>query len=349
MSANRIFAVIFILVLFFLSISTVALAFLDGNFTELPSMLWEEKFFAQARAMIDKGFGIVRVDDVYISDNALIKITSTPDEDITESNIHTLKTVTSSVSMPVYTMIVPTANVILQNQLPSYASIWDQNEYIDNLYSSLVSSSVVVPSYDTLFVNNSKEIFYRTSDNLTPLGGYYLYSNLSQKLGFYPQKLDDFNVEYYASDYFGELFETTGYRNIKGDNITFYRSAFYDSNITMSVYDNKGSEAVFNDIYVKTASDNLLLCYPGGTFPVTNIENKAVDGNKLLIISDKTVKSVVGFLVDNYELVTIINPFAETSNYTQMLDLDEYDQILFLFSVDTFGHRDLSKIFQIVN
>ncbi len=349
MSANRIFAIVFILVLFFLSISTVALAFLDGNFTELPSMLWEEKFFAQARAMIDKGFGIVRVDDVYISDRSLIKITPTPDETITQANIYTLKTVSSSVSMPVYTMIVPTANVILQNQLPAYASIWDQNEYIDGLYSSLVSSSVVVPSYDTLFVNNNKDIFYRTSDSLTSLGGYYLYSNLSQKLGFYPQKLDDFNVEYYASDYFGELFKTTGYRDIQGDDITFYRSAFYDSNITMSVFDNKGSEAVFNDIYVKTASDDLSLCYPGGTFPVTNIENKAVDGNKLLIVSDKTVKSVVGFLVDNYELITVINPFADTSNYSQMLDLDEYDQILFLFSVDTFGQRDLSKIFQIIN
>lgn len=349
MSANRIFAIVFILVLFFLSISTVALAFLDGNFTELPSMLWEEKFFAQARAVIDKGFGIVRVDDVYISDRSLIKITPTPDETITQANIYTLKTVSSSVSMPVYTMIVPTANVILQNQLPAYASIWDQNEYIDGLYSSLVSSSVVVPSYDTLFVNNNKDIFYRTSDSLTSLGGYYLYSNLSQKLGFYPQKLDDFNVEYYASDYFGELFKTTGYRDIQGDDITFYRSAFYDSNITMSVFDNKGSEAVFNDIYVKTASDDLSLCYPGGTFPVTNIKNKAVDGNKLLIVSDKTVKSVVGFLVDNYELITVINPFADTSNYSQMLDLDEYDQILFLFSVDTFGQRDLSKIFQIIN
>ena len=95
---HRIFAIVFILVLFFLSISTVALAFLDGNFTELPSMLWEEKFFAQARAMIDKGFGIVRVDDVYISDRSLIKITPTPDETITQANIYTLKTVSSSVT-----------------------------------------------------------------------------------------------------------------------------------------------------------------------------------------------------------------------------------------------------------
>ena len=349
MSANRIFAIVFTLVLFFLSISTVALAILDGNFTELPSMLWEQNFFAEARAAIDKRIGIVRVDDIYISDKSLIKITPTPNETVTDDNIHTLKTVSSSVSMPVYTMIVPTANVILQNQLPQYASIWDQNEYIDNLYTSLVSVSVVIPSYDTLFVNNNKYIFYRTSDNLTSLGGYYLYSNLSQKLGFYPQKIDDFNVEYYASDYFGELFTTTGYRDIKGDDITFYRSAFYDSSIVMTVYDNNGNKAVFNDIYVKTTSNDLSLCYPGGTFPVTNIENKAVEGNKLLIISDKTVKSVVGFLVDNYELITVVNPFADTTNYSQMQDLDEYDQILFLFFVDTFGQRELSKIFQIVN
>ena len=210
-------------------------------------------------------------------------------------------------------------------------------------------SSVVVPTYDTLFVNNSKYIYYRTSDNLTPLGGYYLYRNLSTRLGFYPQDIDNFNIEFYANDYFGELFSETGYRDIKGDDIAFYRNAFYDRNIAMTLYDNNGNSAVYNDIFVQSDSDYLSLCYPGGTFPVTNIENKSVDGNKLLIISDKTVKSVAGFLVDNYELITIINPFSETNNYDAMLSTDEYNQILFMFSVDTFGQEDLSKILQILD
>lgn len=348
MNANRIFAIVFVFVLFFLSISTVALAFIEGNFTQLPSMLWEEDFFSQARALIDKTIGIMRVNDVYISDEALIRVTPTPDTQTTEKNINILKNVASSVSIPVYTMVVPTANVILQNQLPEYADIWDQNEYIDSLYTTLVSSSVVVPTYDTLFVNNNKYIFYRTSDSLTPLGGYYLYKNLSQKLGFYPQDLDDFNVKYYATDYFGELFAETGYRDIEGDDVAFYRNAFYDRSVLMTVYDNNGNSATYNDTFVKTTADDLSLCYPGGTFPVTNIENKSVEGNKILIISDKTAKSVVSFLVDNYELITIINPFSNTDNFDAMLDIDEYNQILFMFSVETFGQKDLSKILQII-
>lgn len=349
MTANRIFAVVFVLVIFFLSLSTIALACIEGNFTQLPSMLWEEDFFNHAKAAIDKAIGIVQVNGIYVSDNSLIKITPVPDDYTTQNNIQALKTFSSSVSTPVYTMIVPTSNVILQNELPEYASIWDQNEYVDTLYKSLVSSSVVVPTYDTLFVNNNKYIFYRTSDTVTPLGGYYLYRNLSQKLGFYPQNLDDFNIEYYANDYFGELFDATGYRDIEGDDLSFYRSAFYDRNIVMSVYDNRGNKAVYNDIFTEPATKDLLTCYPGGTFPVTNIENRIVSSNKLLIISDKTVKSVASFLVDNYELITIINPFADTYNYDAALDVDEYDQILFLFTVDTFGQRDLSKIIQIFN
>ena len=245
-------------------------------------------------------------------------------------------------------MIVPTANVIMQNQLPDYAEIWDQNEYIDSLYTTLVTSSVVVPTYDTLFVNNNKYIFYRTSDNLTPLGGYYLYKNLSQKLGFYPQELDHFNIEYYATNYYGELFSTTGYRDVKGDNIPFYRNAFYDRSIVMTVYDNNGNSATYNDIFVKSTSNDLSLCYPGGTFPVTNIENRTLKSNKILIVSDKTSKSVSSFLVDNYEMITIVNPFSNTNNFEAVLDIDEYDQILFMFTVETFGQNDLSKILQII-
>ncbi len=349
MTANRVFAAVFIFVLFFLSISTVALAFLDGDFTKLPTMLWEEEFFAKARAEIDKAIGIVQIDDVYVCEDTLIKITPEPNEEITSKNIATLKSLSSSVSVPTYTMIVPTANVILQNQLPKYASIWDQNEYINAIYTSIVGSTVVIPTYDTLFVNNTKYIFYRTSDNLTPIGGYYLYKNLSQKLGFYPQKIDDFNVEFYVEDYFGELFDVTGYRDIEGDDIMLYRNAFYDRNIVMHVFDNNGNEATYNDIFVNASENQLQLCYPGGTFPVTNIENNLQNSGKLLIIGDKTVKTVVGFLVDNYEHITVINPFADTTNYSGMLKSEEYDQVLFMFDTETFGQTDLDKILQILN
>ena len=333
MTANRLFAAVFIFVLFFLSLSTVALALLDGNFTQLPTMLWEEEFFAKARAEFDEAIGIVQIGDVYVCEDSLIKITPNPKDEITNKNIATIKTLSSSVSVPTYTMIVPTANVILQNQLPQYASIWDQNEYINEIYTSVVGSSVVITTYDTLFVNNDKYIYYRTSDNLTPLGGYYLYKNLSQKLGFYPQKIDDFNVEFYKEDCFGELFDTTKYRNIIGDDIMFYRSAFYDRNIVMNVFDNNGNKATYNDIFVDASNNQLQLCYPGGTFPVTNIKNNLQNSRKLLIIGDDTVKAVVGFLVDNYEYITIINPFANTLNYSHMLSSEEYDQILFMFDV----------------
>lgn len=349
MTANRVFAAVFIFVLFFLSISTVALAFIEGDFTRLPTMLWEEDFFAKARAEFDKAIGIVQIDDVYVCEDSLIKITPVPNKETTEKNIATIKNVSSSVSVPTYTMIVPTANVILQNKLPKYASIWDQNEYINEIYTSVVGSTVVIPTYDTLFVNNTKNIFYRTSDNLTPVGGYYLYKNLSQKLGFYPQKIDDFNVEFYTEDYFGELFETTGYRNIKGDDIMFYRNAFYDRNIVMDVFDNNGNKATYNDIFVNASDNQLQLCYPGGTFPVTNIRNNQQTAEKLLIIGDETVKTVVGFLVDNYECITVINPFSDTANYGNMLDSEEYDQILFIFDVETFGQTDMDKILQILN
>lgn len=348
MSANKVFAVVFALILFFLSISTVALAAIEGNISALPSMLWEEEFFNKARASIDKILGITEANGVYVSDDYLIKITEKPDDLITSRNVQTLKEVSSAVSVSTYTMIVPTANVVLQNKLPKYASIWDQNEYIDTLYSSLVNFSFVIPSYDTLFVNNTKDIFYRTSDNITPLGGYYLYRSLSQRLGFYPQKLDDFNIEYYDGEYFGELFDATGYRDVKGDKIAFYRSAFYDRDIVMTVYDNNGNQALFRDIYAQGLSDDLSTCYPGGTFPVTNIENRVLDGKKLLIFSDKTVKSVAGFMVDNYELITIVNPFADTDNYGGLRNINDYDQVLFLFSVESFGQRNLDKISQII-
>lgn len=349
MTANRVFAAVFIFVLFFLSISTVSLAFISGDFTRLPTMLWEEEFFAKARAEFDKAIGIVQIENVYVCEDSLIKITPESDEEITNKNITILKNLSSSVSVPTYTMIVPTANVILQNKLPKYASIWDQNEYINEIYTSIVGSTVVIPTYDTLFVNNTKYIYYRTSDNLTPIGGYYLYKNLSQKLGFYPQKIDDFNVEFYAENCFGELFDITGYRDIESDDVMFYRNAFYDRNFVMNVFDNNGNKATYNDIFATASNNQLQLCYPGGTFPVTNIQNNLQSGRKLLIIGDETVKAVVGFLVDNYEYITIVNPFSDTTNYSNVLKSEEYDQILLMFDVETFGQINLDKILQVLN
>lgn len=340
MTSNKFFAVVFAFLLFFLSLSTILLAGMDGDFNRLPTMLWEENFFAEARAVIDRFIGIKEQNGVYISDDALIKITETPDESTTQHNEEMIKTVSSTVTVPVCTMLIPTANVILQNKLPKYAKIWDQNKYMDEVYAEITGYSSVVRSYDTLIANGGKEIYYRTSDNLTPLGGYYLYRALCPRLGFYPQELESYSIEYYDTDFYGELMEKTGYRQVPADSVTFYRNNFRLGNIETTVYDSDGKRAVRNDIFIRQ-TQNLSLCYPG-SFPITEIKNQSVKNGKILIIADHTAQSLASFLVDHYSEVTVWNPFVNRSDYAPVPALDDYDQILFLFSTETFGTVDFN-------
>ena len=62
--------------------------------------------------------------------------------------------------------------------------------------------------------------------------------------------------------------------------------------------------------------------------------------DSVLIFADDTALSYLPFLIVHYEHITVVNPAEATDDQLAALDPDEYDQVLFTYSVKTFLQKD---------
>jgi len=101
----------------------------------------------------------------------------------------------------VHTLIAPTASLILEDKLPAFATVWDQDALLDRL--SALDGFVDVR--DVLKEHADEEIYYRTDHHWTTLGSYYAYTKLCEELGIEPLKLEDFTRKDITDNFHGTL------------------------------------------------------------------------------------------------------------------------------------------------
>ena len=82
----------------------------------------------------------------------------------------------------------------------------------------------------------------------------------------------------------------------------------------------------------------------GGLTPVTILKSSAGNDNSLLIFADDTVLSYIPFLMVHYSDIAIVDVQNATPEDLETVSLEEYNQVLFGVSVDTFMHQDISPV-----
>ena len=82
----------------------------------------------------------------------------------------------------------------------------------------------------------------------------------------------------------------------------------------------------------------------GGFTPVTTLKSSAGNDNSLVIFADETVLSYIPFLMVHYSDIAIVDVQRATPEDLAVLQLEDYNQVLFGVSVDTFMHQDLSGV-----
>ena len=64
-------------------------------------------------------------------------------------------------------------------------NLFNQRSFIDSVYTEMSGAVSVVDTYLRLLSGMDGYIYYRTLDNLTPMGGYLVYEQLGTRLGIF--------------------------------------------------------------------------------------------------------------------------------------------------------------------
>lgn len=235
----------------------------------------------------------------------------------------------------VYVMVAPAASSIYPERVPAHAPLLQEESYLGQIQAAVEQAGgVYLPLEDALSAHKDEYIYYRTDHHWTTQGAYYAYSELCSALGLEPfDRAAHTAVD--VPDFYGTFYSRARTWNAQPDTLTYYD---LDNPLTIYTVTGPGMPAEGQttglydldklDVYDKYAA------FLHGNNGLSRVEG---DGEgRILVIKDSYANSFVPFLTANYAQIDVV----DLRNYNYGLDgliaENGYDQILVLYSFDSF-------------
>ena len=316
--------------------------------------LWREDWI-KLKNKTDQITGKTEINGVFIEDNMMMQVWNGYDEELLEKNINAINNfVKAHPDIPSYFMLVPNAQEIYYDKLPSFAEVGNQKEFIDMFYASLEGFSGTVDAYSLLEQNKDSYIYYRTDHHWTSYGAYLGYSAAGTQLGYAPIDASNFAVEHASYDFRGTLFSKTLDYSVTPDIIDYYILTENEPDVKVSVYNsyNSANEQVdyteYDSMYFREFLEvkDKYASFLGQNSPIVTVESENAKSDKsLLVIKDSYAHSLVPFLTKEYSKVTMLDLRYINVDFQMFLSLTDYDQVLFVYNVITLSED--SHIFKV--
>ena len=292
-----------------------------------------QRFGGQERFSVEDG-GTRK--EIYLAgDSLILDVPAASAEDLAPK-LEYVKSFMDSAGVPGAFVAIPTAAAIEQQKISNYAPLFNQKQYIEDLYHLLEGSLILVDSYSSLFANRDQYLYYRTMPSMTMLGGWYVYEALGEKLSFGVRSLEEFNVQYLTTEYLGNLYQLLPISGVKGDAVALYQYVGHDRHYVVTHFSQEEIWS-YDRLYLppeELDGEEITNAVLGESSPVTLIETDLSSENRLLLIGDNSARSYLPFLTNHYSTICYLDLSLADQEDLQRIVLQEYDQILFSYQVD---------------
>ena len=235
----------------------------------------------------------------------------------------------------VYVMVAPAASSIYPERVPAHAPLLQEESYLGQIQTAVEQAGgVYLPLEDALSAHKDEYIYYRTDHHWTTQGAYYAYSELCSALGLEPfDRAAHTAVD--VPDFYGTFYSRARTWNAQPDTLTYYD---LDNPLTIYTVTGPGmpTEGQTTGLYDLDKLDvyDKYAAFLHGNNGLSRVEG---DGEgRILVIKDSYANSLIPFLTANYAQIDVI----DLRNYNYGLDAliaeNGYDQILVLYSFDSF-------------
>ena len=286
--------------------------------------------------------GRKRFGDTFVTDDRLVKLSDFHGVDHTIENVAYINELAANTDSPIYMMLAPTAGGVYSADIPDLFGSGGQRERINEAYMQLDKRIISIDAFYPLYSARDEYVYYRTEDLWTSFGAYYAYTESVGQLGFSSVNLDNYDQEYADANFMGSLYNKAMVGSIEPDRIRIFRSK-YQSPVTkvemFGASDDREAESVYFRSALKSAkkTDIFLL---GNKYFKTDIYTDIKDGPRLLMIKGSFANTIAPFYTAHYSKITMVDPNKLKQADMKLLDVvdpDDYDQILVIFDIDSFS------------
>lgn len=306
----------------------------DGTYTKDFETYVNDQFIGRDTWITLKSYGeqglgkIMNNEIVYGKDGYLFDLTLSANQERFEKNIQYLNEFLSMYQDEnLFVSFIPNSTTVLQSKLPAGFPGLNQISLLEDIVKDIPTSQQI-DLITPLRAHQNEYIYYKTDHHWTTLGAYYAYVALGEALNYEPVSLDLF-FEAKVPDFYGTYDAKVKNPAIEPDELTYFEIDGTKTTILDKTYNTMYDTSKF-EVRDKYAA------YLYGNNGFTRLETETSPERKLLIIKDSYTNSLAPFLTQNYDTIDLIDLRHINLSLKQVIESQEYDDILFLFSVGNF-------------
>lgn len=320
-------------------------AFFEGTFSTDYEEYITDQFFGrdnwiQIKTRTELALGKKDINGVYIGkDDYFIEMQDSIDEKKAYANADKMmdfveEQIESLGAEHVSIMVVPTAVNVLKDKLPSFASTFNQDAYLDYMKERLGASFVDVR--ESFLKHKDDYIYYKTDHHWTTYGAFLAYEQWAKKCGYEGYEQSDFEVSQVSKDFLGTVYSKNNYATSM-DYIEVYNvkeEITYEVDINMG---QKQMDSLYAMEYLEEKDKYSV--FLGGNNSIVDIDvtGGRMDGETLLVIKDSYAHSFVPFVANHYDRVVVIDLRYLKMPISDIMEQYGITDILVLYNVIHFA------------
>lgn len=301
----------------------------------------------KSKTVLETSLGKRERNGIYILKNRLVEHIAEPDYDSIDKSVNAVNKFASENDVPVFFMIVPTSAEIYADELPQNAPNPNQRDVINYVYRSFGKGITTLDVYPVMESNKYQYIYYRTDHHWTTRGAYLAYAAAGKKMGYTPLPEDKYDIEHASDEFQGTFYSKALYDKVEKDTLDIWHPTAGENVREVAVTTMYGEEPqLYDSMYFRDylSVKDKYAAFLGTNAPIVTIKSDN-EGSKLLVIKDSYAHCYAPFLTEHYSEITLIDLRYIQISYKQLLNPEDYDQVLFLYNASSFiSDTDLRKL-----
>lgn len=314
--------------------------YMDGVSTYLNDHFAGRPYWVSGQSLAEYGIGKREINDIFIGKNALLASGSPADESIAQNNIAGVNALAEQYGVPTYMLLVPSSTAIQPQKLPAFAEGWGELDFIDDSYAKLKGAVKPINAWQPLQQDTDEYIYYRTDHHWTTYGASIAYKELSKTMCL-PNRTDEFEKQTLTTNFEGTYQSKTGFPLVEADIIELYQAGEVTS---YEVFDGEKTQS-YDSIYFPEYLEkkDKYSYFLGQVQPYVTIHTKANTGKSLIIFKDSYAHCMIPMLLKDYDEIRLVDlRYLNGNNIGEIIEMQNYDEALFLYSTDVFANQNVS-------
>ncbi len=299
--------------------------------------------FIKIKFLSDRALLKAESGGVYIADDALFVKQSEVNEEYLKKNVSAMESFASK--YPARFILVPSATYIARNELPPFAEVQDEKALFDELSSEFKNIGFIniLPLFEekkdmymNLDINN---LYFRTDHHWNADGALKGYNAYRKALGKGSLTKDDFVVSVVSDEFLGTSTSKSGAVGITPDILEKWERG---NVLSLDVYNGKET-VTYDSLYFEEylSKKDKYSYYLGQNQPIVKIKTES-DGGRLLVFKDSYAHIFTQMLLSDYSEIVLVDLRYVRERVALLLpkitglSLEDFDEVLFLYSADTF-------------